>query len=195
MNKVLILGATGSIARVATRLFLDESDARLTLYVRNARRLGSITTDRVHVIEGDVLDAKKLTEAMTGQDVVYAHLAGDLPPMARTIVAAMHDSGARRLIFISSMGIYGEVPGQQYQSVLDPYRDSAAVVEASDLDYTILRPAWFTDADEVDYELTRKGEAFRGGIVSRKSVASLVVKLATTPALEIRHSLGVSKPE
>ena len=195
MDKVLILGATGSIARVATRLFLDETDAQLTLYVRNARRLGSITTDRVHVIEGDVLDAKKLTEAMTGQDVVYANLAGDLPRMARTIVAAMHDSGVRRLIFISSMGIYDEVPGQKYQSVLDPYRDSAAVVEASDLDYTILRPAWFTDADEVDYALTQKGEAFRGGIVSRKSVASLVVKLATTPGLEVRHSLGVSKPE
>jgi hypothetical protein len=41
----------------------------------------------------------------------------------------------------------------------------------------------------------QKGEAFRGGIVSRKSVASLVVRLATTPALEIHHSLGVSKPE
>jgi hypothetical protein len=36
---------------------------------------------------------------------------------------------------------------------------------------------------------------YRGGSVSWKSVASLVVKLATTPALEIHHSLGVSKPE
>jgi uncharacterized protein YbjT (DUF2867 family) len=195
MNKVLILGATGSIARVSTGLFVAETDAQLTLYVRNAHRLGSITSDRVRVIEGDVLDAKKLTEAMTGQDVVYANLAGDLPHMARTIVAAMHDGGVRRLIFISSMGIYDEVPGQKYQSILDPYRDSAAVVEESDLDYTILRPAWFTDADEVDYEITQKDEPFRGGIVSRKSVASLVVRLATTPGLEVRHSLGVSKPE
>ncbi|HUI71046.1 MAG TPA: hypothetical protein VL354_11045 [Spirochaetia bacterium] len=32
----------------------------------------------------------------------------------------------RRLIFISSMGIYGDVPGERYSSVLDPYRDSAA---------------------------------------------------------------------
>ena len=42
------------------------------------------------------------------------------------------------------MGIYGEVPGETYRGVLDPYRDSAAVIEASDLDYTILRPGWFT---------------------------------------------------
>ena len=54
----------------------------------------------------------------------------------------------KRLIFISSMGIYGEVPGETYRSVLDPYRDSAALIEASDLDYTILRPGWFTRESE-----------------------------------------------
>jgi hypothetical protein len=42
------------------------------------------------------------------------------------------------------MGIYGEVPGETYRGVLDPYRDSAALIEQSDLDYTVLRPAWFT---------------------------------------------------
>jgi len=31
--------------------------------------------------------------------------------------------------------------------------------------------------------------------VSRKSVAALVVKLAMSPELEVRHSLGVSKPQ
>jgi len=79
--------------------------------------------------------------------------------------------------------------------LLDPYRKAAEVIEASDLDYTILRPAWFTDADEVDYETTQKGKPFKGGVVSRKSVAALVVKLAMSPELEVRHSLGVSKPE
>ncbi len=54
-------------------------------------------------------------------------------PGART---AWHSAGLKRLIFISSMGIYGEVPGEEYGSQLDPYRDSAAVIEASDLDYT-----------------------------------------------------------
>ena len=62
---------------------------------------------------------------MQGQDVVYANLAGDMPPQARAIVDAMHATGLKRLIFISSMGIYGEVPGEKYRSVLDPYRDSA----------------------------------------------------------------------
>ena len=115
--------------------------------------------------------------------------------MARAIVQAMDDTGLRRLVFISSMGIYDEVPGQHYSSVLDPYRNAAEVIEASDLDYTILRPGWFTGADEVDYETTQKGELFKGGVVSRRSVAALVVKLAMSPDLEARSSLGVSKPE
>jgi hypothetical protein len=107
----------------------------------------------------------------------------------------MDGAGVRRLIWISSMGIYGEVPGERYSSVLDPYRDSARIIEDSELDYTILRPGWFTSADEIDYETTQKGEPFRGHDVSRKSVAALVVKLAQSPELEVRRSLGVSKPE
>jgi len=194
VTKVLILGARGSVARVAIDVFLRETKAQLTLYLRNARRLSKLASERVTVVEGDVLDEKTLQGAMVGQDVVYANLAGDLEPMARAVVAAMHATHVRRLIWISSMGIYGEVPGERYRNVLDPYRDSAHVIETSDLDYTILRPGWFTNGDTVDYETTRKGEPFRGHDVSRRSLAALIAKLATTPGLEIRESLGVSNP-
>ena len=194
MTNVLILGANGSVARVATELFLKETDARLTLYVRGARKLKHADASRARVVEGDVLDAAKLAEAMAGQDVIYANLAGDLERMAHGVVRAMNEAGVRRLVWISSMGIYDEVPGETSGGILDPYRKSARVIEASDLDYTILRPGWFTNVDEVDYETTQKGEPFRGHDVSRKSLASLVVELATTPGLEIRKSLGVNKP-
>ncbi|MCY8034301.1 NAD(P)H-binding protein [Bacillus sonorensis] len=195
MTNVLILGANGSIARFAIDLFLKETDAQLTLYLRNSGRLKNVNSSRVRIIEGDVLDIEKLKEAMVGQDVVYANLAGQLEQMAKNVVEAMNASDVNRLIWISSMGIYGEVPGERYSSILNPYRNSAAIVEGSDLDYTILRPGWFTNNDEIDYEITQKGEPFKGHDVSRKSVAYLVVKLAITPGMEIRRSLGVSKPE
>ncbi len=108
-------------------------------------------------------------------------------------VDAMHASGLRRIVFISSLDICGEVPGERYGSQLDPYRDSAAVIEASDLDYTILRPGWFTRDDEISYQLTHKGEPFRGHDVSLNSLSDLIVKLATTPGLHVRQSLGVSR--
>jgi len=196
MTNILILGAHGQIARVATDLFLKTTDARLTLYLRNARRLKlSGHADRVRVVEGDVLDTTKLEAAMTGQDVVYANLAGEMEQQARCILAAMRKTGLKRLIFISSMGIYDEVPGEHHGSILDPYRKSAGLIEASGLDYTIIRPAWLHNRDEIDYGTTHKGQPFENASeqVSRKSVADLVVKLATTPGLEIHSSLGVHK--
>ena len=90
------------------------------------------------------------------------------------------------------MGIYGEVPGERYRSVLDPYRDSAALVEASGLDYTILRPGWFTQDPAIKYPITHTGEPLRGHDVSLNSVSDLIVKLATTPELHVHRSLGVS---
>lgn len=77
MSNVLILGANGGIARHAIDLFLNETDAQLTLYLRNSRRLKNMESNRVQVVEGDIMDIEQLKEAMTGQDVVYANLAGD----------------------------------------------------------------------------------------------------------------------
>ncbi|WP_348266159.1 NAD(P)H-binding protein [Edaphobacter paludis] len=193
--KVLILGANGQIAQVATELFLERTDAQLTLYLRKAKRLRVINPARERVVEGDVLDLKTLQAAMAGQDVVYANLSGPMKQQTQNIVTAMVNTGVKRLIFVSSMGIYGEVPGQRYRSILDPYRDSAELIEASGLDYTIIRPAWLNDNDEINYGTTQKGEPFQNasGVVSRKSVADLVVKLATKPDIAIRQSLGVHK--
>ncbi len=64
------------------------------------------------------------------------------------------------------MGIYGEVPGEKYRSVLDPYRDSAAVVDASD---------------------------FKGHDVPLNGLSDLIVRLALTPGLHVRESIGVSR--
>jgi uncharacterized protein YbjT (DUF2867 family) len=121
---------------------------------------------------------------------VYANLAGDLERMAQHIVRAMNETGVKRLIFISSIGIYDS----PVKPVLKPYRWAADVIEASDLDYTLLRPAWFTTANEIDYELTRKGEPERGSVISQKSLATFIGKLIETPEHYTRESLGINKP-
>jgi uncharacterized protein YbjT (DUF2867 family) len=161
VTRLLILGANGQLARHTTDVLLRTTDAVLTLYLRRAARLKNPDPSRVQIIEGDVLDAHALTSAMKDQDVVYANLAGDMKRQAETIVGSMHAAGVKRLIFISSMGIYGEVPGERYRSVLDPYRDSVAIIESSDLDYTVLRTGWFTHNDEITSESRRKANRSR----------------------------------
>ncbi|AVV58364.1 NAD-dependent epimerase/dehydratase [Paenibacillus vortex V453] len=202
MTSILILGAGGQIADQAIDLFLQETDVQLTLYLRNANRLKKYESNRARLVEGDVLDHTTLRESMEGQDAVYANLSGDdLEDQAKAIVDAMESTGVKRLIFISSLGIYDEVPGdfgkwnnRTIGEYLGPYRKSVDVIEASNLDYTVLRPAWLTDYDEIEYEVTEKGEPFKGTEVSRKSVAALVVKLIESSDLHVRGNLGVNKP-
>ena len=136
MKNVIILGASGNIAKHVIDILVRKDDINLTLFLRNARRLRNSDLSKSCIIEGDVLNYDELKEAITGQDIVYANLAGDLETMAKNIVTAMEETGIQKIIFISSIGIY-DVP---LRPVLQPYRKSADVIEASGLEYTILRP-------------------------------------------------------
>jgi uncharacterized protein YbjT (DUF2867 family) len=199
MTKVLVLGAGGQIARWAINMLAAEN-AELTLFLRDASKLTD-TPASAQVVQGDVLDREQLDPAVRGQDVVYANLAGDLELQAARIVESMTAEGVQRLVFITSLGIYNEVPGRfgdwnrrQIGPVLGPYRAAADTIEASGLDYTILRPAWLTNADEISYEVIQRNEPFKGTEVSRKSVAGLVTNIATHPDLWPCANLGVNKP-
>lgn len=202
MTKVLVLGAGGQIARWVIEMLAGDKEVELTLYLRHKRKLHNKVPSNATVVEGDVLDRKALDPAMRGQDVVYANLTGDdLEEQARSILASMKEAGIYRLIFIASLGIYNEVPGKfgawnrsQIGAYLPPFRKAADAIEASGLDYTILRPAWLTDEDEIDYETTARDQSFKGTEVSRKSVASLVAECICHPKRFSKSNLGVNKP-
>ena len=119
------------------------------------------------------------------------NLVGDLEEMAKNVVKAMKETGVRRIILISSIGIYDK----PLKPVLTPYRKSADVIETSGLEYTILRPTWFTSANELDYETTRKGEPEKGSVISIKSLATLISKIIEFPEQYAGENLGVNKPK
>jgi len=50
--KVIILGANGQLVRHTTRVFLRNTDATLTLYLRRAHRLGNPDPSRISISEG-----------------------------------------------------------------------------------------------------------------------------------------------
>lgn len=201
MTNVLILGATGQIARWAVNMLGESQGIEQTLLLRDPAKLTGEEPANAKVVIGDVKDKKLLCSLMQGQDVVYANLSGDVDIQTEHILAAMHASGVKRLIFVNSLGIYDEVPGtfgewnrREIGQYLPPYRKSADLIEASDTDYTILRAAWLQDEDEVEYETTTRDEPFKGTEVSRKSVAALVVELVRHPERLVRANVGVNKP-
>lgn len=203
MSNVLILGAHGQIARLATKQLLKETKHQLRLFLRNPKRLTITDGARETLIDGDALNVNSLVDAMQGVSVVYANLGNaQIERQAQTVVKAMKQAGVARLIWISTLGIYDEVPGAygkwNHQMLdggyLETYAAAAKVIEASGLDYTIIRPAWLSNKNVVDYETTQKGDAFKGTEVSRKSIADLVVKLINDPTQHIGESLGVDQP-
>ncbi|ALM57068.1 SDR family oxidoreductase [Staphylococcus equorum] len=201
MTRVLILGANGAVSKAAINSFLENTSYTLRLFLRDANRLPDFASDRIRVREGDATNFDDVNSAMDDVDIVLASLSGDLDKEAATIVKAMQTNDVKRLVFVTSLGIYNEVPGEfgewvqeQIGDRLPVYKAAADIIESSGLDYTIFRPAWLTHTNEIDYEITQKNESFKGTEVSRKSVAAVVVKIAKDPSLYLKENIGINKP-
>jgi len=203
MTKILIVGAHGQTARIVTDQLLKNSAIELKLFLRDSGRLSQYQNNpRVELIDGDVLDTDALAAQMNDVDLVYSNVGGtNLADQADSIIKAMDQAGQKRLIFISSLGAYHEVPGKfgewnesAIAAFLPGFRKSAEMIEKSDLDYTMIRPAWMDNNDEIDYETTQKNEPFKGTEVSRKSIADFVIKLINDPSQHIGESVGLNKP-
>ncbi|MFC0266065.1 NAD(P)H-binding protein [Alloscardovia macacae] len=197
MTNVTIIGATGSLGRVVTRALLKKTDAHLTLFSRTA--LSLVANLRVTRMSASTDNASALEDAVRDADVVFVALSGDLPFMAGQVVAAMNRVGARRIVFVSAYGIYGEVAderdGRQSRDVrgsespgipdiLLPYLRAADIIESSGLDYTILRPGWFKDSADGEpghYQLIPKGRLVHGHDVARESIADVVCRVVENP--------------
>ncbi|HIY92475.1 MAG TPA: NAD(P)H-binding protein [Candidatus Companilactobacillus pullicola] len=198
MKNILIIGATGSIGNAVRQMFLRETDAQLTLFSRRANRL-KLDDSREKSISGSVTDDTELALAVKNQDFVFVALSGDMKTFAEHIVKVMDQENVQRLVFITTMGIYQEIPSwlgdspEPYSNgVLRPFREAADLIEQSDLNYTIIRPGWYTNGP-VNYEITQKGEPFGGHDVSRNSIADYVVKLSENDTLDNRSSVGINE--
>jgi putative NADH-flavin reductase len=158
---VLVFGATGPLGRCVVEAALSAGH-QVTVFVRTRGRLG--LQPGLREVAGDVLDAHAVAAAVPGHDAVISALghsqpypAGrDLHPGASHIIEAMKAAGVSRLIWISSHGV-GDSAGHSgllFERIVVPLRLRAeladkerqeTLVTASDLDWTIIRPARLTN--------------------------------------------------
>lgn len=200
MKKVLVIGATGSVGRVVTETLLNETDDKLVLFSRHVAGL-RIDSNRGQIVTGNALNENDIAEAATGVDAVFVALSGDMAGFAKTIVDVLSamQPNAPKLIFVTTMGIYQEIPSwlgaspEPYGNpILGDFRRAADVIETSSLNYTIIRPGWYTNGP-VNYELTKKGEPFGGHDVSRKSIADLVKRATDDLSFGNHESFGINE--
>lgn len=199
-TKVLIVGASGKVARHVIAALAERPDVTQTLFLRDAGKLQQVPKN-ARVVEGDVLQQSTLAEAMANQDVVYVNLAGAVDTQMSSVLAAMQSAGVDRMIFMNTLGIHDEVPGRfgdwiraGFQDYLAPYRRALAEIQASGVRFTNIRSAWMNEDDDVDYGITERNEPFEGASVSRKSLGVLVAEIVLDPAPWEGRDIGVSKP-
>ncbi|MBS4914316.1 MAG: NAD(P)H-binding protein [Veillonella sp.] len=199
-EKILIIGATGSIGRKVRDTLLERTDWELVLFSRQAGRI-AVDDSRETAISGNVYNEAELVDAMEDVTAVVVALTGDLGAMAKAIVGAMKKVGLERIIFISSMGIYNEIPARigsngnlEHNPVLQTYREGADVVEASGLQYTVIRPGWF-DNGTTEFTISRKGQPFEGHDVSRQAIADFILNLLEDGTVYINERVGIHRPD
>lgn len=158
--KVLVLGANGKTGSLVVAQVIAKGYEVSAL----VRKAGSSLPAGVKAIIGDALKAEDVLRAMDQQDAVIECIGGTKPwkkqtletDAMRNIIAAMKDSGTKRLVVVSAMGV-GESEQQSpwwYRYLLVPTflrgstADKAAmetVVRSSKLDWVIARPPILKD--------------------------------------------------
>lgn len=200
MKKVLLLGATGTAGSAITKKLLEDTNCHVTLFARHA---GDTFSDNIRttIINGDAEKIENLKEAIQGQDVVYCAISGKaLPKIAENIVAAMSEYGVKRLIFMGAVGIYNEIPDEMdgednldHEPAQLPNRQAVDIVEASNLNYTVIRPGYLREGEENDFVLSVKGELAKGYITTIPSLARLAVRLVQDEMLYSRESVSITQ--
>lgn len=200
MKNVLILGATGTAGSALTKKLMLCTDCHLTLFARHASEM-YVNSKRMTIINGDAKNIEDLKEAMLGQNVIYCAISGEaLPQIAENIVSAMNEMSIMRLIFMGAVGIYNEIPDEiDGEDNLDnepaqiPNRKAADIVEASSLNYTVLRPGYLVEGKENDYVLTVKGESAKGYTTPIPALVKFAVQLIMDDALYSKKSVSITQ--
>ena len=193
--KLLILGGTGRIGREIVAQGVARGHG-ITAQSRSIRPPG--LPPSVAVVPADPQDQAALAGALAGQDaVIYAlgfRARGEVSffsDTTRALIAAMQTGGPQRLIAITGVGA-GDTKGHGgffYDYLIYPlftknlYADKdrqEALIRASRLDWTILRPAPFTSrpGNEPFHTLTAIAPGTRLSSVTPAEVAGLALDCA-----------------
>lgn len=203
MKKVIVIGANGVTAQQVISRLIKQPNVQLSLFVRQASKLHIVHDDKqINIFEGDAINIDDLRAAIQGQEIVISTLGGmDLDIKTENIVKVMRELRVKRLIAISAGGIYDELsePFNSWDKQVVGYTRptnlrTAEVIEHSPLEYTILRPVWLTDKSSEEFQLTKKGEVFKGTETSRASLGRFIANIVENPQLHIRENLGISQP-
>ena len=150
-NNILVLGGSGFVGRSLCEKLVEQSGGaggRIVVPSRRPHRAASIRfLPTVEVVRSDVHVDRDLARLMRGVDTVinlvailhgspeaFKQVHVDLP---QRLSKACQQAGVKRLVHVSALGVQPEAPSNYLRSKTA----GEAVLQASGLDVTILRPS------------------------------------------------------
>jgi uncharacterized protein YbjT (DUF2867 family) len=191
---VLVVGATGSIGRLAVEEALRQGHT-----VRALARKSSKTDElscEADLIIGDVTRPETLSAALDGVDAVVFTLGSDGAGKlgaenidyggVRNVLQALGPRKAR-IALMTSIGVTNRTGDYNRSTEAHDWkRRSERLVRASELIYTIVRPGWFDYNDQDQHQLVllqgdkRQAGNSSDGVVARRQIAEVLVRSLTS---------------
>ncbi len=201
--KIAVFGASGKTGILIVYQALNQGH-HVTAFARQPSKV-TIQHKNLRIIQGDIMDYDKVRLAVEGQDAVLCTLGVNinkpntlLSDGTRNILQAMESTGVKRFICMSSAGILGNDSGFWFGKIFMPLflkhifedkKRQAKVIEASNVEWVILRPTGLTDSPKTNtYKINPGNPTSR--TIPRADVADFMLKLVadkrydrTLPAL------------
>jgi len=197
MATVLVIGASRGIGLETVKQALKAGHTVRAMARSPVHVLGP--QDHLEKVTGDALDAEDVKQAVTGVDAVIQTLgvsAGAdmlLKPVrlfsdaTRALVAAMEESGVKRLICLTGFGagdsrdrggfLYNTAFNMFLGRAYDDKDVQERIIRESALDWVIVRPGILTNHRQTGaYQVLVHAKEWRSGFISRADVADFLVK-------------------
>lgn len=202
--RLTLLGATGGIGRLLLPLALEQGH-EVVVFARSPQKITQ-TSPHLHVIEGNLFDARHMSEAIRGSDIVLSafgpivlrptHQRRDF---GRVLVHALRSSGVKRFVHVSSAFVFDDgglvvkvMANTLFRNVTVDHRDSEREMAQSDLAWTILRPPRLTNGPVTHRIRVASGHLPKNGFtISRADVAEFMLQEAASPQY-VRQVVGLS---
>jgi uncharacterized protein YbjT (DUF2867 family) len=196
--KLVIFGAGGGTGVHVVRLALEQGH-RVRAVVRSPGRLAAIDSN-LELSMGDAVEPTTARDAVSGADAVVSLIGLNKPPRGdRTvststgnILAAMQAHGVRRFVSLSMFGLGDSLAQARWlfkwvvrplflRNILEDRARQEALVQASELDWTLVRPTHLVDRPPSGNVSVLIKKAKLYDTVSRADVARSVVNLVADP--------------
>ncbi len=200
IEKVLIIGAHGSIGQLLSKKLAEADNYKPTAFIRKESQKQTFEKMDVPTLVGNLEDSvDKLKEQFKGFDcVVFAAgsggstgpektLAIDLDGAVRSMEAS-EGADISRYIMVSAShsddrDFWDKAEGMKPYYIAKHYADE--MLRHSNLDYTILRPVMLTDDEGSGKIMASFNPEEMNKKISREDVASVIMKV-----MEMPHSVG-----